>query len=474
MSGASRSGKARRTSRSSLHSLAVRGGRVVTSAGVVSADILVLEGAIARIAAPGEGQAREEIDARGLVVLPGVVDAHVHVNEPGRAEWEGWVAATRGAAAGGVTTIADMPLNSVPPTLDADAFDQKYEAASERAVVDFALWGGLVDADRARLRGLAACGVVGVKAFTCPSGVDEFPHLADGALVPALAAAREAGLLVAVHCEDEAIVAVSTEEVRRGGRRDRGAWTAARPKEAETAAIERLARAAQDTGASVHVVHVSSHDAMRLADRMKAFADITAETCPHYLSFTEEDVERIGPALKCAPPIRSGERDLLWRDVISPLSSRGTRVEYVASDHSPCTADMKSAGEDDLFAAWGGVSGIQSLLPVMLTEGVHARGLDLVALAQLVATRPAKRLGIWPRKGEIRPGSDADLVLVELDRDWILDQGALETRSGISPYVGRRFHGRVSRTIVRGRTVYLDGTVTGAPGGGWFVQRVNA
>ncbi len=457
-----------------MHSLAVRGGRVVTSEGVVTADILVLEGTIARIAAPGAGRAREEIDARGLVVLPGVVDAHVHVNEPGRAEWEGWVAATRGAAAGGVTTIADMPLNSVPPTLDADAFDQKVEAASQRAVVDFALWGGLVDADPARLRRLAACGVVGVKAFTCPSGVDEFPHLADGALVPALAAAREAGLLVAVHCEDEAIVAVSTEQVRRSGRRDRRAWAEARPKVAETVAIERLAQAAYDTGASVHVVHVSSHDAMRVADRLRAIANVTAETCPHYLAFGEDDVERIGPALKCAPPIRADERELLWRDVISPPGSRGSRVEYVASDHSPCTAEMKTAGNDDLFAAWGGVSGVQSLLPVMLTEGVHERGLGLVALAQLVATRPAKRLGIWPRKGEIRPGSDADLVLVDLDREWQLDRDALEARSGISPYVGRRFRGRVSRTVVRGRTVYLDGMVTGAPGGGRFVRRVNA
>ncbi|MDQ2953245.1 MAG: amidohydrolase family protein, partial [Chloroflexota bacterium] len=180
--------------------LAVRGGRVVTSAGVVDADVLVQGGRITGIVTRDSGDAKQEIDARGLVVLPGVVDAHVHVNEPGRAEWEGWLAATRGAAAGGVTTIADMPLNSIPPTIDGDAFDQKYDVAAENAVVDFALWGGLIDGGVERLRELAACGVVGVKAFLCPSGVDEFPHISEPLLVPVLAAATAAGLLVAENC----------------------------------------------------------------------------------------------------------------------------------------------------------------------------------------------------------------------------------------------------------------------------------
>ncbi len=446
----------------------------MTSAGVVTADILILEGTIAGIVAPDAGQAREEIDARGLVVLPGVVDAHVHVNEPGRAEWEGWRAATRGAAAGGVTTIADMPLNSVPPTLDGASFDAKYDAASSGAIVDFALWGGLVDADERRLRELAACGVVGVKAFTCPSGVDEFPHLRDGALAAALAAATAAGLLVAVHCEDEATVTVSTAHLRLAGRRDARAWLESRPPEAERMAITQLAEAARAANAKVHVVHVSSHGAMRAVDRAQRAVDLTAETCPHYLAFDAADLDEHGALLKCAPPIRSGERDLLWRDILGPPPPFQRRVEYVASDHSPCSVDLKTRGERDIFEAWGGVTGVQSLLPVMLTEGVHARGLALAELAQLVATRPAKRLGIWPRKGEIRVGTDADLVLVDLDPEWTLDREALQARSGASPYVGRRFRGRVSRTIVRGRTVYADGTVTGSPGDGWFVQRVNA
>src|SRR4051812_22972694 len=435
---------------------------------------MILDRTIGGLVAPGKGDAREEIDARGLVVLPGVVDAHVHVNEPGRADWEGWIAATRGAAAGGTTTIADMPLNSIPPTIDAGAFDLKYDVASESATVDFALWGGLVDADLDRLRELAACGVVGVKAFMCPSGVDEFPHLRDGELELALRAAAAARLLVAVHCEDEATVAVTTSHVRRDGRRDPRAWLESRPPEAERIAIVQLANAARAAKARVHVVHASSHDALTaIGAALAEGVDLTAETCPHYLTFTATDVDRAGPALKCAPPIRD-DRERLWRDIVKPSWPEHPLIEYVASDHSPCAASLKTKGDDDIFAAWGGVSGVQSLLPTMLTEGVQARGLSLVELAQLVATRPAKRLGIWPRKGEIRVGGDADLELVDLDRTWTFTREDLETKSGISPYVGRTFKGGIARTMVRGRTVYMDGKVTGAPGDGWFVQRVNA
>src|SRR4051812_4216182 len=328
------SGKARWTSRSSLSDLAVRGGRVVTANGVVDADLIVLGGVIARLVAPGEGDARDVIDARGLVVLPGVVDAHVHVNEPGRADWEGWLAATRGAAAGGTTTIADMPLNSIPPTIDAGAFDLKYDVASENAIVDFALWGGLVDADLDRLRELAACGVVGVKAFMCPSGVAEFPHLRDGELELALRAATTARLLVAVHCEDEATIAVTTSHVRRDGRRDPRAWLESRPPGAERIAIVQLANAARAAKARIHVVHASSYDALTaIGAALADGADLTAETCPHYLTFTAADVDRVGPALKCAPPIRGDDRERLWRDILKPAWPERPLIEYIASDH---------------------------------------------------------------------------------------------------------------------------------------------
>jgi allantoinase len=445
-----------------LPDLAIRGGRVVLADGVREADVIVLDGTILRVVAPGSDDARETIDARGLVVMPGVVDAHVHVNEPGRTEWEGWVAATRGAARGGVTTIADMPLNSIPPTISESAFDAKAEAAEAGAIVDYALWGGLVSADVNALRALAACGVVGVKAFLCPSGVEEFPHLRDADLVPALRAAKAAGLLVAAHCEDEATLADAASRVHG---HDLRAWLDSRPIAAEVQAIERFAAAVRGTGVRGHVVHVSSEEGLEAVGRARSTgADLSAETCPHYLGFSATDFAQ-GSLLKCAPPIRAENR-ALWDRVLAG------RIEYVASDHSPCTAELKTKG--NVFKAWGGISGLQSTLPLMLTEGVHERGMTLDLLAQLLATRPAQRLGLWPRKGEIRPGGSADFVLVDLDREWTLTKDVLETRSGLSPYVGRRFRGAVVRTIVRGRTVFADGNVTGSPGDGWFVQRVNA
>ena len=433
--------------------LAIRGGRVVTEEGVREADVLIAGGIFDAVVEPGHGKAFDEIEARGLHVFPGVVDAHAHVNEPGREEWEGWSAATRGAAAGGVTTLADMPLNSLPPTVDAAAVYAKESRAARSAIVDYALWGGLVSEDLAPLLDLKTTGVVGVKAFLCPSGVPEFPHLDAGTLTAALAAATVAGHLVAVHAEDEALVAKGTEQLHTMNRRDRAAWLESRPPAAERRAIERLGDAARETGARVHVVHASSSAAVTAVVRAREReASVTVETCPHYLVFTAEDVDRVGPALKCAPPIRDeSSRERLWQHVLAG------EIDLVASDHSPCTAELKTRGDNDIWEAWGGVTGIQSLLPVMLTEGVHRRGLRLAALARLVAGAPARLLGLWPQKGAIRPGADADLALVAMDREWTLEAEQLQARSGLSPYVGRSFHGAVVRTLVRGVTVFDDG-----------------
>jgi allantoinase len=425
----------------------------VTEEGVREADVLIAGGVFDAIVDPGHGNAFDEIEARGLHVFPGVVDAHAHVNEPGREEWEGWRAATRGAAAGGVTTLADMPLNSLPPTVDEAAMRAKEVRAARSAIVDYALWGGLVGADQSSLRELMMLGVVGLKAFLCPSGVPEFPHLDASTLAPALAAASSAGHLIAVHAEDEAIVAKGTEQLHAMNRRDRSAWLESRPPAAERRAIERLADAARETGARVHVVHASSSAAVSAVLRgRERGASITVETCPHYLFFSAEDVDRVGPALKCAPPIRdASSRERLWQHVLAG------EIDLIASDHSPCTADLKTRGDDDIWEAWGGVTGIQSLLPVMLSEGVHRRGLRLAALAHLVAGAPARLLGLWPKKGAIRPGADADVALVALEREWTFEPEQLQARSGLSPYVGRSFRGAVVRTLVRGITVFDDG-----------------
>lgn len=450
--------------------LAIRGATVI-SEGALARDVLIADGKVAALAEPGALEAREEIDARGLYALPGVVDAHVHFNEPGRESWEGWEHGSRGAAAAGTTTVADMPLNSLPPTLDGASFDAKRAAAERSSLVDFALWGGLVDADPRQLRELAERGAVGVKGFLCDSGVPEFPSLAEGALADAMGAATEAGLLVALHCEDEAIVREASARAMRGTR-DAVAWRDSRPVEAEGAAVARACDAAKQNGAALHVVHLSSADPLGVIAKARADGvDVSVETCPHYLVFGDDEIDRWGPALKCAPPIRERpRREALWNALVAG------RIDLVSSDHSPSTAQQKSG---DIFAAWGGVSGVQSLLPAMLDAALRrSAGVDAAAILGFLAWRlcakPAQRLGLWPRKGRIASGADADLVLVDVDREWTLGPSAVRTRSGISPYTGRTHKGQVVRTLVRGVSVYSDGQLTGIPGHGQFVPRLAA
>ncbi len=445
--------------------LAVRGGLLVLREGERRGDLLVSDGEIAAIVEPGAGDSEEEIDVSGRVVFPGVVDAHVHFNDPGRADWEGWEAGTRGAAAGGVTTVVDMPLNSLPPTTTADALGQKIAAASGAALVDFALWGGLVSPDPSPLRTLHERGVVGFKAFMSDSGVAEFPSLPDEALDEALRSAASFGALVAVHAEDETATREGGERMRAAGRRDPSAWAASRPPGSEVRAIERLGAAARSAGARVHVVHASSGAAVDAVARERARgADVTVETCPHYLWFDDGDLARVGPALKCAPPLRDAPaREALWRRL-----EQGT-IDLVASDHSPCPAERKRCGDDDIWLAWGGIAGIQSTLPVLLTEAVHRRGLSLPTLARLLSAGPAQRCGL-ARKGAIRAGADADLAIVDLDREWTFSEGDVHTRARITPYAGLRFRGAVVRTLVRGRVVWDDGAFPAEPGWGRFVR----
>ena len=412
--------------------LAVRGGTVILPDGEHAADVLIADGRIDSIVGHGEGAADETLDARGLTVFPGVVDAHVHFNDPGRAEWEGWEHGTRGAAAGGVTTACDMPLNSIPPTTTVAAFDTKRAAAERSALVDFALWGGLTP--HADVAGLRARGAVGVKAFLCDSGVPEFRAVDLGTI------GRTPGL-IAVHAEDPAQLTARAET-----------WARSRPPQAESEAVSALAR----TGARIHVVHVSAAGAL---DGLRA--GMTAETCPHYLTFTEEDVDREGAILKCAPPIRdAANRERLWEALAEG------RITLVASDHSPSSRERKAG---DIWSAWGGIAGVQTLLPALLTEAPR-RGIGLARLASLLADAPARLLGL-ARKGRIAPGMDADLVLIDAEREWTLDAAALQTRSGQSPYLGRTFRGLVRTTLVRGRIVYRDGEFPAAPGHGRFVPR---
>ena len=362
--------------------LVIRGGDVILPTGRAAADIAITAGVITAIGS-GVREGAEVVDARGLVILPGVVDAHVHFNEPGRADWEGWDAGTRGAAAGGVTTVLEMPLNAHPPTISAADFDAKLAVAARKALVDFGLWGGLVNDNLAELAGLAARGVVGFKAFMSESGVDDFRRVPDGVLAAGLKAAARLGVVVGVHAESHEMVERLSGEIRARRETDRLAWCRARPPAAELEAIRRLVSCVRGAGpgARAHVVHVSGADGLAEVQAAREWGlSVTAETCPHYLDFDEQDFARVGPALKCAPPVRdAASRERLWTALLAG------EVDLVASDHSPCPAADKEKGEHDVWQAWGGVAGIQATLPVLLTDGVHARGLSLERVADLTA-----------------------------------------------------------------------------------------
>ena len=447
--------------------LVIRGGEAILPTGRAAADIAVTGGVVSAIGTH-VGDGRETIDARSLVIFPGLVDAHVHFNEPGRADWEGWDAGTRGAAAGGVTTVLEMPLNAHPPTTTAAAFDEKLAIASTKAFVDFGLWGGLVPDNLDTLQILHERGVVGFKAFMSESGVDDFRRVPDGILAAGLKAAARLGVVVGVHAESHEMVERLGSEMREKRETGRLSWCRARPPAAELEAIRRLVSCVRGAGAGAraHVVHVSTAEGLaEVQAAREAGLSVTAETCPHYLDFDEQDFERLGPALKCAPPIRdAASRERLWTALLAG------EVDLVASDHSPCPAADKKKGEHDVWQAWGGVTGIQATLAVLLTSGAHARGLSLERVADLTATAPARLFGLFPRKGSIAIGADADFALVDPHRTWTFGAEHLQTRSGISPYLGRKFKGAAVRTIVRGRTVFADGEVVGTPGWGTIIR----
>ena len=442
------------------YDLIVRGGRAVLADGDRVADVGVLDGAIAAIAPDLEGPAAVEIDARGMVVLPGAVDAHVHLNDPGRAEWEGFATGTAALAAGGATTAIDMPLNAIPPTLDAASFAVKAAAARGIARVDVALWGGLVPGRVDRLDELADAGVVGFKAFMSASGVEEFTAADDLTLVEGMARAARLGLPVAVHAESDTLTSRLAARAVAAGRTSMRDYLTSRPVLAELEAIGRALAFAQETGCALHVVHVSSGRGVALvADARARGVDVTCETCPHYLVLDEEDAVRLGAVAKCAPPLRpAAEVEALWDHV------RAGDVDLVATDHSPSPAALKETG-GDAFAAWGGIPGAQTLVALLYDQGVAGRGLPLARLGKLVAGMPALRFGLAPAKGALAVGADADMVVVDPRQNWRVERDDLLDRHRLSPFVGRTLRGRVARTILRGVTIAQDGAPAGAPRG---------
>ncbi len=439
------------------YDLLVRNGTIVTTAGESRADLSIADGRIVAIAPDLSGTSKEEINAEGLHVFPGVVDAHVHFNEPGRTNWEGFATGTAALAAGGTTSYIEMPLNSSPPTVDARGFDLKLQAAQTQSLVDFALWGGLVPGNLEHLDELAERGVVGFKAFMSNSGIEDFPMSDDLTLYEGMARVAKLGKIVIVHAENDQITSYLARRAIEQGRTGIRDYLTSRPVIAELEAIERAILFASETGCPLHIVHVSSGRGVSLVVEAQARGvNVSCETCPHYLVLTEEDVERLGGVAKCSPPIRSqAEQDALWQQIFAG------NLPMVVSDHSPAPANMKT--DANFFKVWGGISGCQSVLQLMLTEGYDKRHLPLSSIASLTADNIARRFGLSPAKGHLVPDADADLVLVDLQSRHQLQANDLFYRHKHSPYVGMTLRGRIVRTLLRGNTVFLEGKIVSAP-----------
>ena len=397
------------------------------------------------------------IEAGTAVVLPGLIDTHVHINDPGRADWEGFETATRAAAAGGITTLVDMPLNSIPSTTTVAALDAKRRAAAGRCHVDVGFWGGVVPGNAREIAPLARAGVLGFKCFLSPSGVEEFDHLSEADLRDAMPIVASTGLPLLVHAEWPPRL---REPDRQADPRSYSTWLDSRPAAAEHAAIDLLIELSTLTSARVHIVHLASADALASIGAARARGvPVTVETCPHYLTFCAEDVADGDTALKCAPPIRErAHRERLWRALA------GGQIDLVATDHSPAPAALKHVADGNFIEAWGGIASLQISLPVVWT-GAVARGIPIERLAQWMSAAPARLAGLDRRKGAIAPGYDADLVIVDPDRELTVDASRLYHRHAVTPYDGARLRGVVMATMLRGEVVFEHGACVGPPTG---------
>lgn len=452
----------------------VKNGNIVTGERIWKGNLAVKEGKIAALLAAGEElEADRVIDAEGKYVFPGAIDTHAHLNEPGY-EWrEDYAHGTRAAAIGGYTTIIDMPLQNEPAMTTAELFDRKKEITGKNAHVDYCFWGGLVPGNFDDLERLNEKGCVAFKSFIGPVSPD-YQILTYGQAYEAMERIRKFDGRVGFHCEDFSMVHWQEERMKREGRLDWKGFLESRPVAAEMLAVVDVIELAKATGCKVHICHVSSPDvAQKIKEAQKAGYDVTAETCAHYLSMTEEDVLEKGALFKCAPPLRSREEmDRLWSYV-----EDGT-FSGIASDHSPCTygekfTEILGKKIENAFDAWGGISGIQSCFQTAFYEGCIKRGLSPSVLARAMAELPAKAFGIYGKKGGIQVGFDADLVVVDPDREWKITEESLEYVNKISAFVGKTGRGLPVLTMVRGRIVAEDGHVTSAPGLGELVVRLH-
>jgi len=444
----------------------ITGTRIVRPDGVGPGCVIIRAGVITEVGETLEPQTdiprRAWVDAGDAVVIPGAVDTHVHFNDPGRAAWEGFDTGTKAAAAGGITTIVDMPLNSIPATTTVEALDAKRDAARGRCWVDYGFWGGVVPGNTSDLEGLIDAGALGFKCFLTPSGVDEFDNAGEADLRAAAPIIARLGVPLLVHAEDPVVVA-RAPHIPEGSERSYAAYLATRPREAEHRAIEMIIRLAEEFGFRSHIVHLASADAI---DMLRAARErgvpISVETCPHYLSFASEDLADGQTQFKCAPPIRELEnRERLWEGL------REGVIDLVASDHSPSPPAGKCMDTGDFARAWGGIASVQVSVPAVWT-GASQRGFTLVDLARWMCEHPAHLAGLGHRKGKLAPGYDGDLVIWRPEAHFVVRGASLRHRHSVTAYEGLALRGVVDRTIIRGVDVYRAGRFPEEPLGQWI------
>jgi len=445
--------------------LIIRGRRVVLRDRVAPASLHIVDGRIRSVEDFASANATAElIDVNDDdVVMPGLVDTHVHINAPGRTDWEGFESATRAAAAGGVTTLVDMPLNSIPPTTTSAGFQAKLKAAENSCYVDVGFWGGVVPGNVSELEALKRAGVVGFKCFLVPSGVDEFPHVTESDLRQAMPELSRLDSLLIVHAELPGPIDNASHNT--SSPREYSTFLKSRPREAEDSAIEMMIELSKEFGTRVHIVHLSSADALPLIrDAQRTGVKISAETCPHYLHFSAEKIPAGATEFKCCPPIREADnREALWTGLADET------ISFVVSDHSPCPGPMKLREVGDFTTAWGGIASLQLRLPVVWTDS-QLRGFSLLDLTKWLCVGPASQVKLDRQKGVIAPGYDADIVIWKPEAEFRVDASRLLHRHKLSPYEGETLKGAVQKTFLRGRKIYDCGQIQSLPAGMFLLQ----
>lgn len=446
--------------------LIVRSRRVVTPETVRPAAVHIRGGIIAALNEWDEIPAQIPLlDAGEAVVMPGLVDAHVHVNEPGRTQWEGFTTATRAAAAGGVTTLVDMPLNSIPPTTTLDGFAEKLAAANGQCWIDAAFWGGVVPGNTKELEPLLNAGVRGFKCFLIHSGIDEFPHVTESNLLEAMPELARLDSVLLVHAEVPEPIETAAAELKGENPVDYQTFLKSRPRASENEAVKLMIRLCRASRARVHIVHHSSSDVLPLLKAAKSEGlPLTVETCPHYLTFAAEEIADGATHFKCCPPVREREnREKLWEALAD-----GT-IDMIVSDHSPCTPNLKLLETGDFLAAWGGIAALQFSLPAIWT-GMQKRGFGLEELTRWMSAAPAKLAGLDKCKGKLAVGFDADVVIFQPEKEFKVVPEIIEFKNKLTPYAGMNLRGVVEATYLRGAKVYEQGQFAGKPSGKLLVK----